>query len=290
MERITITGVPEHFNLPWRRLVDTQPFKDQELLVEWVDEPRGSGAMNQAIREGSTDIAIVLTESFVKDSIGGNPGKIIGYHVVSPLVWGVHISAKAPERPLSEVKNVPFLVSRMGSGSHLMAYLLAKREGWTMADLEFQVVGNLDGARREFKSSLPKLFLWEKYTTQPLVAKGECRRIGEIPTPWPCFAIVASEQALEKHPDFLRQICTTLYDENRRVMEEGETSILEISQRYAITPEDVREWFAQTKWAVGPQVAADSLVDTMRTLLELGLVSQTVPVAVLVDQRFVTLT
>jgi len=290
MERITITGVPEHFNLPWRRLVESQPFKDQELLVEWVDEPRGSGAMNQAIREGSTDIALVLTESFVKDSIGGNPGKIVGYHVVSPLVWGVHISAKATQRPLSEVRNVPFLVSRMGSGSHLMAHLLAKREGWTMEDLEFQVVGNLDGARREFRSSLSKLFLWEKYTTQPLVSKGECRRIGEIPTPWPCFAIVASGQALQQHPDKLRLICDRLYVENLRIMEEGDTSVLEIHQRYAISLEDVREWFAQTKWAVGPQVDASSLVQTMRTLLELGLVDQTVPVETLVDTRFVTLT
>jgi ABC-type nitrate/sulfonate/bicarbonate transport system substrate-binding protein len=290
MERITITGVPEHFNLPWRRLVASQPFLDQELELVWVDEPRGSGAMNQAVREGSTELAVILTESFVKDRIAGNTGRMIGYHVVSPLTWGIHVSAKAPLRPLSELKNVPFLVSRMGSGSHLMAYLLAKREGWRMEELEFQVVGDLSGARREFKSSLTKLFLWERYTTQPLVSAGECRRIGEIPTPWPCFAIVASEQARMNHPNVLRQLTETLYAENRRLMVEVDASISDLQQGYGIRLEDVRDWFAQTKWAEGPQVAADSLVNTMRTLLELGLINQTVPVEMLVDQRFVTLT
>ncbi|EON75982.1 hypothetical protein ADIS_3570 [Lunatimonas lonarensis] len=290
MERITITGVPEHFNLPWRRLVASQPFLDQELELVWVDEPRGSGAMNQAVREESTDLAVILTESFVKDRIAGNTGRMIGYHVVSPLAWGIHVSAKAPLRPLSQLKNVPFLVSRMGSGSHLMAYLLAKREGWRMEELEFEVVGDLSGARREFKSSLTKLFLWERYTTQPLVSAGECRRIGEIPTPWPCFAIVASEQARMNHPKVLRQLTETLYAENHRLMVEVDASISDIQQLYGINREDVKDWFAQTKWAEGPQVAADSLVDTMRTLSELGLINQTVPVEMLVDQRFVTLT
>src|SRR5690606_16087806 len=95
MDKISIIGVPEHFNFPWLSVIADQPFIDEGITLEWSDEPKGSGAMNKAIREGRADIAIILTESFVKDKIEGNPGKIIGYHVRSPLIWGIHVSGKS---------------------------------------------------------------------------------------------------------------------------------------------------------------------------------------------------
>jgi len=94
MDTIKIAGVPEHFNFPWTETVKEQPFKEEGILLEWTDEPRGSGAMNQSLRDGQADMAVVLTESFIKDKVAGNPGKIIGYHIQSHLIWGIHVSSK----------------------------------------------------------------------------------------------------------------------------------------------------------------------------------------------------
>ena len=85
MEQIRITGVPEHFNFPWQLLVKEQPFLKDGVNLVWEDESRGSGAMNSAIRNDSTDLAIILTESFLKDKIDGNPGKLSG--TMSSLLW-----------------------------------------------------------------------------------------------------------------------------------------------------------------------------------------------------------
>ena len=58
MKKLTITGVPEHFNYPWLQVIEKQPFLTKGIQLEWIDEPKGSGAMNKSLREGTTDLAI----------------------------------------------------------------------------------------------------------------------------------------------------------------------------------------------------------------------------------------
>ncbi len=281
MEKITITGVPEHFNFPWLNLVESQPFLEDDFQLVWEDEPRGSGAMNKAIREGNADLAIILTESFVKDKIEGNPGKIIGFHVDSPLVWGIHVPAKSALQHPAELRNVPFLVSRLGSGSHLMAFLLASEQGWDTGSMDFEIIGNLEGAIKSFKSNNPKAFLWEKYTTQPLVTKGWFRRIGEIPTPWPCFVIVASENFLAKHPDLADRLLEEIYRTNARLMADKEAIVSPIANRYQLEATDVKEWLRQTRWATSPEIAQSHLQKTMDILAQVKLIQKKVSTAAL---------
>lgn len=274
MEKINITGVPEHFNFPWQKLVEKQPFLDNDVQLLWENESRGSGAMNRALREGNTDLAIVLTESFVKDKIEGNPGKIIGFHVDSPLVWGIHVPAKTDVEKVTDLKNVPFLVSRMGSGSHLMTYLLAQKEGWDTGEIDFEIIGNLDGAIQSFKKGSPKAFLWEKYTTKPLVDQGLFKRIGEIPSPWPCFVIVASEKLLLDNAPLAFQIRDALYEINLSIMKDKEAAVKHIGERYQLQQTDVREWISQTTWATHKKVPAHHLVKTMEILEDLKLINK----------------
>ncbi|WP_194778244.1 type 2 periplasmic-binding domain-containing protein [Pararhodonellum marinum] len=288
MEKINIIGVPEHFNFPWLQVVASQPFASSEIILEWEDESRGSGAMIKALRDGSADIAVVLTESFIKDRIEGNPSKIIGFHVRSPLLWGIHVSSKSKIDSVSDLKNVPFLISRLGSGSHLMAYLLAKQEGWPLKELQFEIVGNMDGAKKAFRSTLPKVFLWEKFTTQPMVDQGLFTRVGEIPTPWPCFVMVASEGAIQKHGKILLEIRNLVYEESR-ILSNDLKLIPRLSQQYGISEADLETWWVQTAWATDGTVSISDLEMTMKTLKELDLIKSIVPALDLVDESFVSL-
>ncbi len=279
MEKITITGVPEHFNFPWLKLVEKQPFLEEDIQLVWENESKGSGAMNKAIREGNTDLAIILTESFVKDKIEGNPGKIIGFHVESPLVWGIHVPGNSKLEEVSELKNVPFLVSRMGSGSHLMAFLLAREQGWDTGDIPFEIIGNLDGAIKSFKSANPKAFLWEKYTTQPLVSKGWFRRIGEIPSPWPCFVIVASDGFLKNHPGLPDRLLNAIYGINTSLMQDKKAIASTIQKDYHLGADDVNQWLEQTSWATSKEIPSVHLENTMKILAEINLIQKTLPVS-----------
>lgn len=289
MEKIRITGVPEHFNFPWVETVRKQPLAAQGIELVWKDESRGSGAMNTAIRQGEADIALILTESFVKDKVEGNGGKIIGFHVLSPLIWGIHVPAGAGITAINDLENRPFLVSRMGSGSHLMAYLLAKQQGWATDRLVFKAVDNLDGAVKAFENRLPQAFMWEKFTTKPLVDKGLFQRVGEISTPWPCFVMVASEEALRNRGNEVQSIRDLVYRKNRECKENVSKTIQAISKSYQLKKEDVSLWLSQTEWAESAEVMEADLVKTMEILHELALIDQIISVKELVAEGMVKL-
>lgn len=277
MKTLRITGVPEHFNFPWKKVVTAQPFEKEGVLLHWTDESRGSGQMNKDLRENKTDVAIVLTESFLKDFEAGNPSKMIGFHVTSPLNWGIHIPGESPINLLDEIQNPSFLISREGSGSQLMSYVLSKREGWDADKLDFKIVNNLHGALEAMTSGKPEMFLWEKYTTKPWVDSKEMKRIGEVPSPWPCFAIIATENALAEFGDTLFQLRDLVYQESSKLAS-GSSTIEDIAKNYELNAADVKEWFAQTSWATDTQLSRAQLLESMETMKELGIISEVIPV------------
>jgi hypothetical protein len=270
MKTLRITGVPEHFNLPWKKVIATQPFISRGIQLEWIEESRGSGQMNKALRNDETDLALVLTESFLQDFENGAPTKMIGFHVLSPLIWGIHIHGKSTVNNLPEIKRPTFLISRMGSGSQLMSYVLAKREKWDQENLNFVIVGNLPGALEEMTAEKPQLFLWEKYTTKPWVDSGEFKRIGEVPSPWPCFVTVASNRALDSFGSIILELRDLVYKESDKLQNSISTAS-EISNLYNLTIEDVQQWMTQTKWAINSEISASQLEKAMKEMVSLGI-------------------
>ncbi|RAI84934.1 type 2 periplasmic-binding domain-containing protein [Algoriphagus yeomjeoni] len=275
MKTLRITGVPEHFNFPWKKVVANQPFEKEGIRLQWTDESRGSGQMNKDLREDKCDIALVLTESFLKDFEAGNPSKMIGLHVKSPLTWGIHISAGSTVDSLEEITEPNFLISRIGSGSQLMSYVLAKREGWDADMLQFKIVNNLTGALAEMTPEKPEMFLWEKYTTKPWVESKQMKRIGEVPSPWPCFAIIATNKAIAKFGDLIFKLRDLVYSESKSLQTNSST-IADIAINYALDVNDVKEWFAQTSWATEPELSRSQLNQAMKMMKELGIISEVV--------------
>ena len=274
MKSLRITGVPEHFNLPWRRVVDKQPFLAEGVELIWLDESRGSGQMNQALRNDETDLALILTESFIQDFQKGNPSKMIGYHVKSPLIWGVHVGGKSSIIHLSDIQSPHFYISRPGSGSNLMGLVLAERESWNANDLSFEVVSNLPGALEAYHKNTDGIFLWEKFTTKPWVDSHELKRIGEVPSPWPCFSIIASDKALKEFDTWVFKLRDLVYQESHYLKANPSQTISEISEKYSLKKEDVTLWFSQTDWAVTNEVNSDEMIKAMTKMLDLGIISE----------------
>ncbi|MEC8830784.1 MAG: ABC transporter substrate-binding protein, partial [Bacteroidota bacterium] len=189
MKTVKIIGVPEHFNLPWHLAMEDNAFEDRGIQLEWTDIPEGTGKMTQMLQDGEADLAIILTEGIIKSISQGNPAKIVQVYVSSPLLWGIHVDGKSNRNSISELKEDPIAISRMGSGSHLMAYINAQNQGWDTEKLQFEIINNLDGAVENLTSGSNAYFMWEHFTTKPLVDKGIFKRVGDCPTPWPCFVV-----------------------------------------------------------------------------------------------------
>lgn len=273
MKTVRIGGVPEHFNYAWYIGLKKNAFKAQGIDLRWVDCPGGTGQMTEALKQNSIDMAIVLTEGIIKAISDGISSKIVQTFVKSPLIWGVHVANGSNYTKASELKNTQAAISRMGSGSHLMAYLQAQKLGWnTTRELHFKIIKNLEGGVKALRESEADYFLWEKYTTKPLVDSGVFRRIGECPTPWPCFVIAATDSFIENETFKLKSILETINPITKEFKNIADIDTI-LSKRYGQKREDVQAWLAQTEWSQ-KNIQKETLENVQNKLLELKLISQ----------------
>ncbi|HOD09871.1 MAG TPA: substrate-binding domain-containing protein [Flavobacterium sp.] len=251
MKTIKIAGVPEHFNLPWQLCIENGEFESEGIDLQWTDIPEGTGKMCQMLRDGETDIAVILSEGIVKDIVGGNPSSIVQVYVESPLIWGIHVAANSNFEKLSDLENTKAAISRLGSGSHLMAFVNAQNENWNTEKLEFEIVNTIDGAVEALTSGKADYFMWERFMTKPLVDKGIFRRIADCPTPWPCFVIAVRNEVLEKHPQTINRILEII---NATTSEFKEIPSIDrtLASKFDQKIEDINEWLSLTKWSQKP--------------------------------------
>ncbi|MDY2586563.1 substrate-binding domain-containing protein [Winogradskyella aquimaris] len=249
MKKVNIGGVPEHFNLAWYLTLKNGEYKAEDINLRWHDYYGGTGDMCKALRSGDIDIAVILTEGIVKDIIEGNPSHIVQTFVETPLVWGIHVADKSRFKTIKDIKGTRAAISRYGSGSHLMAYIHAKNNHWDLdSDLNFEVIENLNGAVEGLTSGSADYFMWEKFTTKPLVDNGTFRRIGECPTPWPCFVIAVRDEFIAHHIEDLKtilNIINTTTAEFKSIPSIDRT----IANRYDQDINDVSEWLSITEWS-----------------------------------------
>lgn len=272
MKTIRIAGVPEHFNLPWHLCIENNEFLEFGIDLQWTDVPEGTGKLCQMLRDNETDIAVVLTEGIVKDIISGNPSKIVQVYVESPLIWGVHVHTNSAYFNFSDLENKKAAISRIGSGSQLMAYVNAKNNNWNTSNLNFEIVHTIDGAVEALTNKKADYFMWERFMTKTLVDKGIFRRIGDCPTPWPCFVIVVREDFLKKHKNAVSQIIEII--NNMTLQFKNIPSIDEIlATRFNQKKEDIRDWLSITEWSQ-KQISKEMLNNIQNELFDLAIIDK----------------
>ncbi|WP_027136416.1 substrate-binding domain-containing protein [Gaetbulibacter saemankumensis] len=275
MKQVNIGGVPEHFNLPWYMGLKNGAYKNQGINLRWKDYYGGTGDMSQALRKKEIDIAVILTEGIIKDIISGNPSKIVQTYVQTPLNWGIHVAYHSKYKTIQDLKGSRAAISRFGSGSHLMAYINAKNSQWDLdKDLNFEVIKNLNGAVDGLTNRKADYFMWEKFTTKPLVDNKTFRRIGNCPSPWPCFVIAAHQDFIDSHPDTLKSILNIINNTTsnfKKLPNIAET----IAARYEQKLDDVQEWLSITEWSQS-LIDQDTVIKTQSELYALNIIPELV--------------
>lgn len=273
---IRVAGVPEHFNAPWHQAQAAGRFAAEAdgAAVEWTDYPGGTGDMCKALSERRADVAIVLTEGALAHAMADPKVKIVGTYVGSSATWGVHSGAASCAH--GDIKDMQseavFAISRFGSGSHLMSYVLAESLGWSTDDVKFKVVGGLKGALEELPKDGSLVFMWEKFTTSPWVVDGTFKRIGELPTPWPFFVVAA-------HTDFLEQpgakadlsaVLRVVKSQADAFKAGADDTAKYVHEHYRLEPAAATEWLGTVTWACEPEVDLVMLKGVSDTLHRLG--------------------
>jgi sulfonate transport system substrate-binding protein len=275
VKTVKIIGVPEHFNLPWHLAIEEGAFAERGIDLQWKDIPEGTGKMCQLLENGETDLAIILTEGIIKSISEGNPTKIIQQYIASPLLWGIHVGAKSQYKTVTDLAQSKAAISRFGSGSHLMTYVNAQNNGWKLNDLSFEVIHNLDGAVNALTNGEADYFMWEHFTTKPLVDEGVFRCLGDCPTPWPCFMLVGTDSFIEGNSSILThilEVLETYTSEFKSIPSIDRT----LANRYGQQLSDIQEWMSLTEWS-SAQLSKPSLEKIQDTLITLGLIQEKLP-------------
>ncbi|QIE58385.1 ABC transporter substrate-binding protein [Rasiella rasia] len=275
MINLKIGGVPEHFNLPWYLTLRDKEYQEHGINLRWHDFHGGTGQMCKALRNDEIDMAVILTEGIIRDIVMGNPSKIVQGFIDSPLIWGIHVAENSDYDTISDLKGTKAAISRYGSGSHLMAFVNAENQGWDLeSDLDFEVIKNLNGALENLPKGIGDYFMWEKFTTKPYVDEGPFKRVGECPTPWPCFVIAVRDQLLEENPTAVQNVLTTI---NRTTSEFKDIPAIDrmISNRYGQQLEDVQEWLHLTEWSQ-KQLTNKEVTRVQDKLLQLDLIEKSI--------------
>jgi ABC-type nitrate/sulfonate/bicarbonate transport system substrate-binding protein len=274
MTSLKIVGVPEHFNLPWHLCIENGEFEKENIDLQWTDLPEGTGKMCQILRDGTADIAVILTEGIIKDIVNGNPSKIVQLYVESPLIWGIHVAADSKFQTITDLENTKVAISRLGSGSQLMAYVNAKNQGWNSNQLQFEIVNTLDGAVAALTEGTADYFMWEHFMTKPLVDQGIFRRLADCPTPWPCFVIAVREEVLATQPEAIATLLEIINTKTQIFK-----TIPNISERLATTyhqkNDDIKEWLSLTEWSQ-EKMNITMLNRIQKQLLELHIIDKLV--------------
>ena len=264
MKKVRIVGVPEHFNLPWHLAIEDGAFEQRGIDLIWQDIPEGTGRMSKMLEDHSTDLAVILTEGIIRSIVEGNPSLILQEYVASPLLWGIHVASNSDFNEIQNLQGMRAAISRLGSGSHLMAYLLAEEYGWDSESLQFVLINDLQGAVTSLQAGEADYFLWEHFTTKPIVDEGIFRRLGDFPTPWPCFVIAANKKFVVQNPKLAGHILdaiNTYTSEFKKIPSIDRT----LSNRYGQELADIQNWLQITEWSqrqIKPEVI-DNVIDTL---------------------------
>ncbi|QVY65480.1 substrate-binding domain-containing protein [Polaribacter sp. Q13] len=273
MTNLNVGGVPEHFNYPWYLTLKNKAYKKQDINLRWQDFPGGTGQMCKALRAGDVDIAIVLTEGIIKDIADGNPSKIVQTFVKSPLIWGIHVGAKSSFKNIEDLEHATIAISRFGSGSHLMAIVNAYNQGWNIANLKFKVIGNLQGGIDALTNGEADYFMWEHFTTKPLVDNGTFRRIDDCPTPWPCFVIAVRNEVLENNFEEVKKVLDIINDETKDFKKSKMIDVI-LAERYEQQLEDIQQWLKITEWNDGKPITKNLITRIQNKMVQFNVIDE----------------
>ncbi|KAL2169233.1 hypothetical protein VTG60DRAFT_6313 [Thermothelomyces hinnuleus] len=288
--RLRVGFVPEHFSTPIHFAQ-----KHYGLDAELIPFPSGTGHMITALRAGEIDVGIGLTEGWVAglgkaqeagDKDGGY--RLIGTYVETPLCWAISTGAERPEiRTVDSLQGGKIGVSRIGSGSYVMGYVLAEERGWLVptagvgSDKEqaapysdIVVLNTFGNLRKAVNSGEADFFMWEYFTSKHYYDKGEIRKISEIYTPWSSWKIVASTRLIQGDGNLdaaVENLLEKLDQGIKHFNENKEEAVKYISTELDYSEEDAREWLKTVRFPERTGgVEAKVVIQTVETLCTAG--------------------
>ncbi|KAG6851118.1 hypothetical protein H0H93_000998 [Arthromyces matolae] len=269
---LRIGYVREHFSSPLLQFAAV----DEGKTFTLVECPSGTGQLISRLSKDEIDVAIALTDPLISGIANGSKAyKLVGSFVSTPLNWAVIAGRDADFSDISSLKSTTIGISRQGSGSQTMAYVMALQQGWPTDDLKFKINNDIRGLIDSVNDGSTSAFMWEWFTTKPFVDSGEVKFIGSVPTPWPSWLIAAhpTRAAVDDVRRFLEGLAD--YVKSFDSEESRETANVNfIETHFGYPAEDVKAWLKTVAYPKSCLTVSEQVIrDTLRVLEQAGVVT-----------------
>lgn len=270
---LKVAYIPEHFSTPLF-LAQQQGFYG-DLKIEFVPVIEGSGRLIKLLNGKEVDIAIGLTEAFISDIAKGNETyKLIASYVKSPLCWAVSTGFNRSDiNSLSDLQSKDIGVSRIGSGSYIMSFVLGLQQKFVEPFFhQFKVVSNFQNLRDSVNQKFTPedglknsdAFMWEHFTSKKYYDNKEIKKIGEIYTPWPSWVINCNSQVLASEKTKVDQFLTGVRQGIKYFWDNQDESTTHIANNLDYSKEDANEWIKTVEFN---QLVGESSLDWERIVV-----------------------
>jgi len=265
--------VREHFSSPLLQFAAV----DGGRTFTLVECPSGTGQLISRLNNDEIDVAIALTDPLISGIANGSKGyKLVGSYVSTPLEWAVVTGKNSTFQSISDLKGTTLGISRRGSGSFTMAYVMALQQGWPTDELKFRVNNDIRGLIDSVNDGSTSAFMWEWFTTKPFVDSGEARFIGSVPTPWSSWLIAAHPSPTRAPQEEVRIFLETLTNYagtfNSAASRAG-PNIDYIATNFGYPVEDIKAWLETVSYPEDCSVIPKTVIsETLRILEKAGVV------------------
>jgi len=249
--------------------------EDRGNTFELVECPSGTGQVISRLSNNEIDVAIALTDSLLAGIAKGSTAyKLVGSYVTTPLNWAVVVGAKSEYQKIEDLRGTTMGISRIGSGSQVMASVMALQQGWVnpetklVEEMRFKVNNDINSLVRSVNDSSTSAFMWEWFTTKPWLDRGEVRFIGSVPTPWPSWMIAAQTKDPSETDAFDFLVSNWLESLtryiNRFTAADTAIKVKYISDMFGYKERDIRGWLITVAWTLNAKDIGETTL--MRTL------------------------
>jgi len=132
MAPLRIGFVPEHFSTPLEFAK-----KHYGLDSQLLPFPSGTGHMVTALQNNEIDVGVGLTEGWIAALGKAQAAKkdagfrLVGTYVETPLCWAISSGTQRKDiNGIGDLQGKKVGVSRIGSGSYVMSFVLADQQKW----------------------------------------------------------------------------------------------------------------------------------------------------------------
>lgn len=282
MAPLRIGFVPEHFSTPLEFAK-----KHYGLDAQLLPFPSGTGHMVTALQNDEIDVGVGLTEGWIAalgkaQSAKKDAGfRLVGTYVETPLCWAISSGTEREDvTSIADLQGKKVGVSRIGSGSYVMSFVLADQQGWLQpreSPFPVEVLNTFSNLRDGVNDRTADFFMWEHFTSKRYYDNGAIKRIGDIYTPWSSWKIVAANALLNP---LNQQLGDALAKINKGVAHfdtNHDEAVSYISTELDYSEADAREWLTTVRFAGDVRGVDRRIVDeTVRVLQKAGVLDDEV--------------